>query len=75
MYDDDENLLYSGVNTRFFPAPRISVFSDDIIHVDALTTETILGHMFGGIAADQPNFGNTVTSSIIFEVKYAPQTS
>ena len=31
--------------------------------------------MFGGIAADQPNFGNTVTSSIIFEVKYAPQTS
>jgi len=31
--------------------------------------------MFDGIAADQPNFGNTVASSIIFEVRYAPQSS
>ncbi len=29
----------------------------------------------GGIAADQPNFGNTVASSFIFEVRYIPPSS
>ena len=75
IYDDDDDLLYFGANARFFPAPGISVFFDDTTHVEALTTETVLGHMFGGIAADQPNFGNTVASLIIFEVRYAPQSS
>jgi hypothetical protein len=28
--------------------------------------------MFGGIAADQPNFGTTVASSFIFEVSFIP---
>ena len=75
IYDGNANLLYFGANARFFPAPGINVFSDDIINVDALTTETVLGHMFGGIAADQPNFGNTVASSFIFEVRYIPPSS
>jgi hypothetical protein len=75
IYDGHANLLYFGANARFFPAPGINVFSDDIINVDALTTETVLGHMFGGIAADQPNFGNTVASSFIFEVRYIPPSS
>ena len=75
IYDGHANLLYFGANARFFPAPGINVFSDDIINVDALTTKTVLGHMFGGIAADQPNFGNTVASSFIFEVRYIPPSS
>ena len=72
IYDGDDNLLYFGANARFFPAPGVSVFSDDIINLDALTTETVLGYMFGGIAADQPNFGTTVASSFIFEVSFIP---
>ena len=75
IYDGNASLLYFGANARFFPAPGINVFPDDIINVDALTTETVLGHMFGGIAADQPNFGNTVASSFIFEVRYIPPSS
>ena len=75
IYDGNASLLYFGANARFFPAPGINVFSNDIINVDALTTETVLGHMFGGIAADQPNFGNTVASSFIFEVRYIPPSS
>ena len=75
IYDDDDDLLYFGANARFFPAPGISVFFDDTTHVEALTTETVLGHMFCGTAADQPYFGNTVSSSIIFEVRDAPQSS
>ena len=48
------------------------LLTDDIIDLDSLTTETVVGYMFGGIAADQPNFGNTVASSMIFEVTYTP---
>jgi len=40
--------------------------------LDALTTETVIGYVVGGIAADKPNFGQTVASPLIFEVAYAP---
>ena len=72
VYDGNGKLLYFGANARFFPAASVPVLTDGIIDVDSLTTETVLGYMFGGIAADQPNFGNTVASSIIFEVTYIP---
>ena len=72
VYDGKGKLLYFGANARFFPAANVPVLTDGIIDVDSLTTETVLGYMFGGIAADQPNFGNTVASSIIFEVTYIP---
>ena len=39
----------------------VPVLIDDIIDLDSLTTETVIGYMFGGIAADQPNFGNNAT--------------
>ncbi len=74
IYDGNGKLLYFGANARFFPATNVPVLTDGIIDVDSLTMETVLGYMFGGIAADQPNFGNTVASSIIFEVTYAPQS-
>ena len=72
IYDGNGKLLYFGANARFFPATNVPLLTDGIIDVDSLTTETVLGYMFGGIAADQPNFGNTVASSIIFEVTYTP---
>ena len=72
IYDGNGKLLYFGANARFFPAPDVPLLTDDIIDLDLLTTETVVGYMFGGIAADQPNFGNTVASSIIFEVTYTP---
>ena len=71
IYDGDANLLYFGANARFFPAPGVSVLSDGIIDSDTLTTETVIGYKFGGIAADKPNFGNTVASPLIFEVTFS----
>jgi hypothetical protein len=55
-------------------AKNVPVLTDGVINLDSLSTETVIGYMFGGIAADQPNFGTTVASSIIFEVTYAPQS-
>ena len=72
VYDGNGKLLYFGANAKFFPAHDVPLLTDDIIDLDSLTTETVVGYMFGGIAADQPNFGNTVASSIIFEVTYTP---
>ena len=72
VYDGNGKLLYFGANARFFPAYDAPVLTDGIINLDFLTGETVIGYMFGGIAADQPNFGNTVASSLIFEVTYTP---
>ena len=72
VYDGNGKLLNFGANAKFFPAHDVPLLTDDIIDLDSLTTETVVGYMFGGIAADQPNFGNTVASSIIFEVTYTP---
>ena len=74
VYDGNGKLLYFGANARFFPAKNVPVLTDGVINLDSLSTETVIGYMFGGIAADKPNFGNTVASSIIFEVTYAPQS-
>ena len=61
IYDGNGKLLYFGANAKFFPAHDVPVLIDDIIDLDSLTTETVVGYMFGGIAADQPNFGNNAT--------------
>ena len=72
VYDGNGKLLNFGANAKFFPAHDVPLLTDDIIDLDSLTTETVVGYMFGGIAADQPNFGHTVASSMIFEVTYTP---
>jgi len=64
--------LLFGASGEFFLAEGIQILSGGIIDLDALTETTTIGYIFGGIAADQPNFGNSVASSYIFEVVYSP---
>jgi len=70
--DGSGNLLYLGASAEFFLAEGVDILGSGIIDLDALTGATTLGYIFGGIAADQPNFGNSVASSYIFEVVYTP---
>ena len=56
----------------FFAASGVSQVTGGILELDALTTETMIGYVFGGIAADKPNFGQTVASPLIFEVTFTP---
>lgn len=70
--DKDGNALLFGANANFFPAAGIDTLSDYIIDIDGLTGPTVLGYVYGGIAAQQPNFGATTASSVVFEVTYEP---
>ena len=68
----DNKLLHLGAEAIFFAAPGVSQVAGDILDLDALTTETVNGYVFGGIAADSPNFGQTMASPLIFEVTLSP---
>lgn len=70
--DGAGKLLYLGAGAQFFPAAGLDLLAGSIINVDALTNGTVIGYMFGGIAADRPNFGRSTASPVIFEVTYIP---
>ena len=72
VYDASDKLLYLGAEAIFFAAPGLQLLPGGIIDLDALTTQTTVGYIFGGIAADRPNFGNSVASPLIFEVVLTP---
>lgn len=70
--DGNDKRLYFGANAQFFAATGVGLLPGEIIDVSALTNETVIGYVFGGIAADQPNRGHTVASPMIFEVRLTP---
>jgi hypothetical protein len=72
VYNASDKLLHLGAEAIFFAAPGVSQVAGGILDLDALTTETVIGYVFGGIAADKPNFGQTVASPLIFEVTFSP---
>lgn len=65
------NPLLFGAEAEFFLNPDVALFNG-FIDMDALTGPTLLGHVFGGIAAEQPNFGDTAASNLLFEVWFTP---
>lgn len=72
VIDGDQNSLLFGAEAAFFAAPDLPIVLNGVLSKDDLTEPTVLGHIFGGIAADQPNNGNSVASNIVFEVRYVP---
>ncbi len=72
VIDGSGNSLLFGAEAEFFPAPGIPTIINGIISLDDLTEPMLLGHIYGGIAAEQPNGGNSVASNIVFEVRYVP---
>lgn len=65
------NPLLFGAGAEFLPNPNLALING-AIDLDALTSETLLGYVFGGIAAEQANFGATAASNELFEVWYTP---
>ncbi len=65
------NPLLFGAGAEFLRNPNLALV-DGAINLDALTTETMLGWVFGGIAAQQANDGATAGSNELFEVWYTP---
>ncbi|MFM1902501.1 MAG: hypothetical protein RLZZ440_401 [Planctomycetota bacterium] len=65
-----EPLLF-GAESVFLRNHALSL-SHGLIDLDSLAGPTLLGYVFGGIAAEQPNFGATAASNLLFEVWYTP---
>jgi uncharacterized protein with beta-barrel porin domain len=69
--------LLFGANAHFFLADGIPTFpGGEIIDLDSLmataTADNVtVGYIFGGIAADKPNGGNTAASNLVFDVTMA----
>lgn len=53
----------------------IALLEGDLIDLDALSDRTLLGYIYGGIAAGSPNGGfggNSIASAQVFTVEYVP---
>ncbi|MGI9457293.1 MAG: hypothetical protein ACR2NU_12085 [Aeoliella sp.] len=72
--DGAGNMLRLGANAEFFVAPGIVTYDNGVIDFDELVAgETIVGHVFGGLAANAPHVRGTpgavsVASNMVFEV-------
>jgi len=72
--DGEGNLLRLGANGEFFVAPGIETFANGVIDFDSLVAgETLVGHVFGGLAANAPHVRDTpgavsIASDMVFEV-------
>jgi hypothetical protein len=82
-YVGDYPLLYSpagtrylfGSNAEFFPSADIALLEGDIIDLDVLSDRTLLGYIYGGLAAGSPNggfSGDSIASAQVFTVEYVP---
>ena len=64
-----------GSNAEFFPSAEIALLEGNIIDLDAIEGQTLLGYIYGGIAAGGPNggfSGNSIASSQVFTVELVP---
>ena len=68
----DNKELRFGTNAEFFPAAGLPMLHPKVIDLAAITRETVIGHIFGGIIADAGNGGNTGASGWVFEVVLTP---
>jgi hypothetical protein len=64
-----------GATAAFITAPGIATYPNGMLQLDALTQPTVIGYVFGGIIAQQANFGASGASNFIFDVTYSPATA
>ena len=61
-----------GAEARVFLKPGVPLAGSDIVDLDALRDKggstNVIGWIFGGIAAAQPNFGASTASNELFEI-------
>ncbi len=72
ILDGQGDVILFGAEARFFPVAGLPTYANGVLNLDALTEYTLLGYIYGGIAADAPNFGNTLASNEIFAVYFSP---
>ena len=66
---------FFGSNAQFFRSADIALLEGDIIDLDAISDRTLLGYIYGGIAAGSPNggfSGDSIASPQVFTVEFVP---
>lgn len=71
------NRLRFGADAEFLLSDLIATFDNGIIDLDQITGETVLGHIFGGLAANAPHTRQSVStlsaaSNLVFEIVLIP---
>lgn len=61
-----------GAEAQFMPALKTPRYSNGVIKFNAVHRPIVVGTMYGGIEAQQPNFGNTTASAKMFDVILVP---
>ncbi|HSS48114.1 MAG TPA: hypothetical protein VLX28_04140, partial [Thermoanaerobaculia bacterium] len=67
---------FIGSNATFIPAPGVPRQSGEIIALDSITSNSLVGWLYGGIVSPQPqpSPGGTQVSNAIYEVWLNPAT-
>jgi hypothetical protein len=77
--DDQEYILpvqmpgLLGTEAQYMTSPSAPQYSNGVIKLDAINRPTTVGYMYGGILAQQANFGNTTASADIYKVTITPR--
>lgn len=75
--DPEGALMRFGTNAEFFPVGGIDLFVNGVLKLDAIDQPTLIGYVFGGIAANAPHVrfnpgALSAASGQIFEVFLTP---
>ncbi|WP_435020984.1 hypothetical protein TA3x_002125 [Tundrisphaera sp. TA3] len=62
-----------GAGAAFFANPDLPTLAGGVVRLDRLKSPTDLGIMFGGIFAQQPNFGNSTASALAYRITLIPR--
>jgi hypothetical protein len=61
-----------GTEAAYLPARVVPSYSNGVINLDVIHRPIVIGYMYGGILAQQANFGNSTASSDIFKITLVP---
>ncbi|HEX6041649.1 hypothetical protein [Longimicrobium sp.] len=61
-----------GAESALLPAAGVPDFDNGVVQLDRLPPASTLGYFYGGIQAQQPNFGPSTATNLVLELKIAP---
>lgn len=62
-----------GSNAKFVPTKNISTYANEVIRIrDLPNTKVLAGYMFGGIRAQQGNFGSSSANDTVYRIFITP---
>ncbi len=80
LRDLEGNRLLFGANAEFFLAEGVETFANGVIDLDVLTSEQVVGYVYGGIVSNAPHTRDNPdaisgASDRIFEIVITPQAN